>query len=59
MKTGSTLAILVFIMVATAHLLRLSSGIDVTAGDWNVPQWVSVVGVIVPAAIAFMLWKER
>lgn len=59
MKTGSTLAILVFIIVAIAHLLRLSSGISVTVGDWNVPQWVSIVGAIVPGAIAFLLWKER
>ena len=59
MKAGSILAILVFIIVAIAHLVRLSDGIIVTVGDWTVPQWVSIVGVIVPGTIAFMLWKER
>ncbi len=59
MKTGSMLAILLFILVAIAHLLRVVYGVDVTVGEWNVPQWVSVVGVIVPTAIAVLLWRER
>lgn len=59
MKIGSILAIIVFVIVAMAHLVRLSDGIIVTVGDWTVPQWVSIVGVLVPGTIAFMLWKER
>lgn len=59
MRAGSILAILVFFIVAAAHLYRLVNEIAVTAGDWVVPQWASVVGIIVPMAIAFMLWKER
>ena len=58
MKTGSMLAILLLTLVAIAHLLRLLFGLDVTAGGWSVPQWVSVGGVIVPAAIAYLLWRE-
>ena len=58
MKTGSMLAILLLTLVAIAHLLRLASGIGVTVGGWNVPQWLSVAGVVVPAAIAFLLWRE-
>lgn len=58
MKTGSVLAIILFTLVAIAHLLRLINGLDVTVGGWNVPQWVSVGGVIVPVAIAYLLWRE-
>jgi len=58
MKTGSKLAVLLLILVAIAHLVRLLGGIEVTVGEWSVPQWVSVVGVIVPGAIAGMLWNE-
>ncbi len=58
MKTGSMLAMLLLTLVAFAHLLRLVNGIEVTVGDWNVPQWVSVGGVIVPSGIAFLLWRE-
>ena len=58
MKTGSKLAIMLFTFVAIAHLVRLLGGVDVTVGEWSVPQWVSVVGVIVPLAIAGLLWTE-
>jgi hypothetical protein len=58
MKIGSKLAILVFTIVAIAHLIRLINGIDVTVGQWNLPQWVSVVAVIGPGIIAGLLWKE-
>ena len=58
MKTGSILAIIVFTFVAIAHLLRLIYNMDVTVGEWNIPQWVSVLAVIGPAAIAIMLWRE-
>jgi len=58
MKAGSNLAILLFALVAVAHLIRLLTGIEVTVGEWNVPPWVSVVGVIVPAVIAGLLWTE-
>jgi hypothetical protein len=59
MKTGTTLAILLFTIVAIAHLLRLLTGTSVSIGDWNAPQWVSIVGAIVPGAIAWMLWKGK
>ena len=58
MKTGSKLAILLFVLVAIAHLVRLLGGIEVTVGEWSVPQWLSAVGVIVPLAIAGLLWSD-
>ncbi|MDX2416117.1 MAG: hypothetical protein QNK19_01515 [Xanthomonadales bacterium] len=58
MKIGSKLAILLFILVAIAHFLRVVYGIDVTVGEWSVPQWVSVLGTIVPLVIAWLLWSE-
>ena len=58
MKTGSKLAIAVFIVVAIAHLLRLVYAADLIMGSWDSPMWVSVLGVIGPAAIATLLWRE-
>jgi len=58
MKTGTLLAIIVFTLVAITHLLRLITGTDITVGEDVVPQWISVVGVLVPALIAWLLWKE-
>ena len=59
MKIGTRLAILLLTLVAIAHLLRLLNDIAVTVGDWSVPQWVSMVGVIVPLVIAGLLWSEN
>jgi cyclophilin family peptidyl-prolyl cis-trans isomerase len=58
MKTGSKLAIIVFSLVAIAHLLRLVFAVDVTVGDWEIAQWISLAGFIVPAIIALLLWRE-
>jgi hypothetical protein len=59
MKIGSTLAFVLMLLVAAAHALRLLFGVEVTAGDMSVPAWVSVVGIIVPLGIAWLLWRER
>ena len=58
MKTGTKLAIAVFSIVAIAHLLRIVYAVNVSIGTWNAPMWVSVLGVIVPSAIAWMLFRE-
>ena len=58
MKIGSKLAIIVFSLVALAHLLRLVLGIAVSIEDWAVPQWISVLGFFGPGVIAWLLWRE-
>ena len=58
MKTGSKLAITLFSVVSIAHLLRLLYGMPISAGDWDVPQWISLFGVVVPGLVALMLWRE-
>lgn len=58
MKPGSLLAIIVFTLVAIAHLLRLIDGTEVVVRGNIIPQWISAVGVIVPGLVAWLLWKE-
>ncbi len=58
MKTGSKLAITLFGLVAIAHLLRLVYAMPITVSNWDVPQWISLFGVVVPAGIAWMLWRD-
>ena len=58
MKTGSLLAIIVFTIVAIAHVLRLVDGTQIVVGSSTIPIWVSFVGVIVPGLIVWLLWKE-
>lgn len=59
MKLGSTLAILLLSLVAVAHVLRLILGTQIIVGTMAIPAWVSVGGIVVPAAIAVLLWRER
>jgi hypothetical protein len=58
MKKGTILAIIVFTVVALAHLYRLVSGTEILLNGDIVPQWVSVPGILVPGLIAWLLWKE-
>ena len=58
MKTGTLLAIIVFTLVAIAHLIRLIDGTEVLVGTRVLPLWASVVGCVVPGVIAWLLWKE-
>ena len=58
MKTGSLLAIIVFTIVAVAHLLRLVDGTQIGVGSATIPMWVSVLGAGLPGLIAFLLFKE-
>ena len=58
MKPASLMAVLVFSLVAVAHLLRLTFQVEVLVGSATIPMWVSVVGLIVPGALAVALWRE-
>lgn len=59
MKPASLIAVILFTLVAIAHLLRLVLQIEVTTSGAVVPMWVSVLGVLVPAVVAAMLWREQ
>jgi hypothetical protein len=54
----TTVAIVVFALVAVAHLIRIGLGWDVTVDGTSIPIWVSVIAFMVAAAIAFALWHE-
>ena len=58
MKIGNLLAIIVFTIVAIAHLLRLVDGTQIVVGSTTIPMWVSYAGTLIPGLIAFLLWKE-
>jgi hypothetical protein len=58
MKPGSLLAVLVFSLVAIAHLARLVLQTEVLVGGAILPMWVSVIGLIVTGGLAVALWRE-
>jgi Na+/proline symporter len=58
MKPFTTIASVIFIIVAILHLLRLLQGWEIIANGMLIPMWVSLFGCVLPAVLAFMLWKE-
>ena len=58
MKPFTTLAILLFAIVALAHLYRLVRPFEVVVAGTTIPEWVSIVGAIVGGGLALMLWRE-
>ena len=58
MKPGSLLAVIFLVLFAIVHLLRLISGWDIVVAGNMIPSWISIVGVIVPLVIAWLLVKE-
>ena len=58
MKPFSTAAAVLLGLVALAHLYRVIQPFEVTVAGDAIPQWVSVVGVIVAGGISLMLWRE-
>ena len=58
MKPFTTLAAALFGLIALAHVYRLVRGCEVVVGGTVIPQWVSVVGLVIGAGMALMLWRE-
>jgi hypothetical protein len=58
MKPFATLAAGLLGIVALVHLYRLISPFEVAIAGWPVPQWVSLVAVVVMGGSALMLVRE-
>ncbi len=57
-KPFTTVAVVLFALIAFAHLLRLLLGWEVTVNGMVVPKWVSGPGLVITAGLALMLWRE-
>ena len=58
MKPFTSVAVVVFSLVALAQLLRVALGWDVTVNGFLIPAWVSVIACVIAATLAFKLWRE-
>jgi hypothetical protein len=43
----------VFLVVAVGHLLRVTLGLDLILGDFEIPDWVSWLGIILTGYLAY------
>lgn len=58
MKPFTTIAAVIFAVIALLHILRLSLRWEVTVSGMVVPMWVSVAGLVIAAGLAVMLLRE-
>jgi ABC-type methionine transport system permease subunit len=58
MKPFTTLAIVVFSLVAILQLTRLILGWEISVNGLIIPLWASAIGFVVAAGLAVMLWWE-
>ena len=58
MKPATTVAAVLLMLIAVAHVLRLIYGWQLTVADRLVPMWVSGVGLVIAASLAVLLWRE-
>ena len=58
MKPFTMVAVVVFSLVALAHLLRLFAGWEVVVGGFVIPVWFSWIGLVIAGGLALMVWRE-
>jgi hypothetical protein len=54
----TSLAAIIFAVVALVHLMRLTYGWVVTIVGADVPMWTSVLGLVIAGGLAAGLWWE-
>ena len=58
MKPFTTIAVILFSLIALLQLLRVILGWEVTVNGMIIPVWASGIAFVVAAALAGMLWRE-
>lgn len=58
MKPFSSIAAVVFGLVALVQLLRLLLGWSVVVNGFSIPLWASAIACLVAAGLAAMVWRE-
>jgi hypothetical protein len=59
MKPFTSVASVVFGLVALAQLLRITLGWEVRIAAVSIPLWVSVIACLIAATLAVMVWREN
>ena len=58
MKPFTTIAVVVFTLMAIVHLLRLFAGWEVNVAGYVIPVWWSGLGLLFAGGLALMVWRE-
>ena len=57
-KPFTTIAVIVFSLVAVLQLVRVALGWEITVNGAHVPLWASGIAGLVAAVLAFSVWRE-
>ena len=57
-RTFTWIAAAIFALMALVHILRLFTHFQIIVGSHTIPQWVSIVGVVITAGLSWMLCRE-
>lgn len=58
MKPATITAVVLLSFISIAHLLRFVLQVKVTAGDYVVPIWPSLIACIICGTLAILVWLE-
>ncbi len=58
-KPFTTLAVVLFSLIALLQLARFLLGWEVTVNGMAIPLWASGVAFVVAAGLAAMVWQEQ
>ena len=58
MKPFTTIAAILFLLVAVAHAYRLYAGWAVDINGQTFPMWASYLAIAIPLILAIMLFRE-
>ena len=58
MKPFTTIAVVVFALVAAVQLLRFILAWEVTVNGVMIPVWLSAIAFVITAGLAIMVWRE-
>ncbi|MGA9422835.1 MAG: hypothetical protein WBW61_10770 [Rhodanobacteraceae bacterium] len=58
-KPFTSITVVVLVLFALVHLLRLFVGWPVYVNGVAMPLWISVIAFVVALGLATMVWKER
>lgn len=59
MKPITTIAALLFGVIAALQLLRFVLAWPVTVNGYSIPLWASAIAFVVAGGLAVMLWREQ
>lgn len=58
-KPFTTIAVVLFSLIALLQLLRVLLGWEVTVNGVHIPLWASGVASVVATVLAAMVWREN